>query len=107
MSRIGQDSYSKGGNEEELSEQDRKTYAIALEIFSSRIVSSIVSRELQDRLYAIEYVKEFMENENYMDETDQACDKVYENTSNTKVQFSQLGYECFIDADSFLCSLVL
>ncbi|GJJ68469.1 centrosomal protein CEP104 [Entomortierella parvispora] len=76
MSRIGQDSYSKGGSEDDLSAQDRKTYAIALEIFNSRIISSIVSRDLQDRLYALEYVKEFMENENYQDDTDLACDKV-------------------------------
>lgn len=80
MSRIGQDSYSRGGNEEDISEQDRKTYAIALEVFDTRIVSSIVSRDLQDRLYAIEYVKEFMENENYQDDTDLACDKVRANS---------------------------
>jgi len=86
MSRIGQDSYGRGGNEEDLSEQDRKTYAIALEVFDSRIVSSIVSRDLQDRLYAIEYVKEFMENENYQDDTDLACDKVKMNTSNVRLE---------------------
>ena len=76
ISRISFDSFSKGRAEDDLSEQDRKTFATALEIFPTRIISSIVSRDLQDRLYALEYVREFMENENYQDDLDQICDKV-------------------------------
>ncbi|KAF9121703.1 hypothetical protein BGW39_010329 [Mortierella sp. 14UC] len=69
-----------GPDEEEdkfyqLSEQELKTYAFTLEVFSEKIVSCLINRDMSHRLYAIEYVKEHLENEHVSDEPEQAGDR--------------------------------
>ncbi|KAF9147706.1 hypothetical protein BG015_010608 [Linnemannia schmuckeri] len=59
----------------QLSEQEQKTFAFTLEVFSEKIVSYLVNRDINHRLYAIEYVKEHLENEHVSDEPEQAGDR--------------------------------
>ncbi|KAF9085242.1 hypothetical protein BGX23_009836 [Mortierella sp. AD031] len=59
----------------QLSEQEQKNFAYTLEVFSEKIVSYLINRELNHRLYAIEYVKEHLENEHVSDEPEQAGDR--------------------------------
>lgn len=73
---------STGGPDEEdeeklyqLSEQELKTYAFTLEVFSEKIVSCLINRDISHRLYAVEYVKEHLENEHVSDEPEQAGDR--------------------------------
>ncbi|KAG0077253.1 hypothetical protein BGZ90_007476 [Linnemannia elongata] len=73
---------SPGGPDEEdeeklyqLSEQELKTYAFTLEVFSEKIVSCLINRDISHRLYAVEYVKEHLENEHVSDEPEQAGDR--------------------------------
>ncbi|KAF9277658.1 hypothetical protein BGZ68_009143 [Mortierella alpina] len=58
----------------ELTEQEQATFAVPLQVFSAKIISGLISRELQLRQHAIEHVKEHLENECYADETDQLGD---------------------------------
>ncbi|KAF9570934.1 hypothetical protein EC968_001185 [Mortierella alpina] len=58
----------------ELTEQEQMTFAIPLQVFSAKIISGLISRELQLRQHAIEHVKEHLENECYADEADQVAD---------------------------------
>jgi hypothetical protein len=60
----------------QLSEQELKTYAFTLEVFSEKIVSCLINRDMSHRLYAIEYIKEHLENEYVSDEPEQAGDRV-------------------------------
>ncbi|KAF9277644.1 hypothetical protein BGZ88_001038 [Linnemannia elongata] len=73
---------STGGPDEEdeeklyqLSEQELKTYVFTLEVFSEKIVSCLINRDISHRLYAVEYVKEHLENEHVSDEPEQAGDR--------------------------------
>ncbi|KAG0273589.1 hypothetical protein BGZ95_010611 [Linnemannia exigua] len=59
----------------QLSEQELKTFAFTLEAFSEKIVSCLINRDMSHRLYAIEYVKEHLENEHVSDEPEQAGDR--------------------------------
>ncbi|KAF9906852.1 hypothetical protein EC991_000215 [Linnemannia zychae] len=59
----------------QLSEQELKTYAFILEVFSEKIVSCLINRDMSHRLYAIEYIKEHLENEHVSDEPEQAGDR--------------------------------
>lgn len=59
----------------QLSEQELKTYAFTLEVFSEKIVSCLINRDISHRLYAVEYVKEHLENEHVSDEPEQAGDR--------------------------------
>ncbi|KAF9963233.1 hypothetical protein BGZ70_007550 [Mortierella alpina] len=58
----------------ELTEQEQATFAVPLQVFSPKIISGLISRELQLRQHAIEHVKEHLENECYADEIDQLGD---------------------------------
>ncbi|KAG9322255.1 hypothetical protein KVV02_003171 [Mortierella alpina] len=58
----------------ELTEQEQATFAVPLQVFSAKIISGLISRELQLRQHAIEHVKEHLENECYADEIDQLGD---------------------------------
>ncbi|KAG0223559.1 hypothetical protein BGX31_008440 [Mortierella sp. GBA43] len=60
----------------ELTEQEKASFAVSLQVFSNKVVSCVLSRELQFRLYALEFVKEHLENENVEDETNQRSDQV-------------------------------
>jgi len=60
----------------DLTEQEKANFAISLQVFSDRVVSCVLSRELHLRLYALEFVKEHLENENVEDETNQHSDRV-------------------------------
>jgi len=60
----------------ELTEQEQATFATPLKVFSAKIISGLISRELQLRQHAIEHVKEHLENECYADEVDQLGDPV-------------------------------
>ncbi|KAF8980263.1 hypothetical protein BGZ46_004447 [Entomortierella lignicola] len=60
---------------DELTHQEKISFAASLQVFSNRVVSCLLNRDLQLRLYAIEYVKEHLENENFTDDTDQEVDK--------------------------------
>jgi hypothetical protein len=60
----------------QLSEQEQKTFAFTLEVFSEKIVSCLVNRDISHRLYAVEYVKEHLENEHVSDEPEQAGERV-------------------------------
>ncbi|KAG0291189.1 hypothetical protein BGZ96_005412 [Linnemannia gamsii] len=59
----------------QLSEQEQKTFAYTLEVFSEKIVACLVNRDISHRLYAVEYVKEHLENEHVSDEPEQAGDR--------------------------------
>ncbi|KAF9919157.1 hypothetical protein FBU30_011140 [Linnemannia zychae] len=59
----------------QLSQQEQKTFAYSLEIFSEKIVACLINRDINHRLYAIEYVKEHLENEHVSDEPEQAGDR--------------------------------
>ncbi|KAF8935367.1 hypothetical protein BGZ47_009978 [Haplosporangium gracile] len=59
----------------QLSEQEQKTFAFTLEVFSEKIVSYLINRDINHRLYAIEYIKEHLENEHVSDEPEQAGDR--------------------------------
>ncbi|KAG9064156.1 hypothetical protein KI688_003343 [Linnemannia hyalina] len=59
----------------QLSEQELKTYTFTLEVFSEKIVSCLINRDISHRLYAVEYVKEHLENEHVSDEPEQAGDR--------------------------------
>ncbi|KAF9433149.1 hypothetical protein BGZ76_009818, partial [Entomortierella beljakovae] len=71
---FGQDDMS-GIQVDQLTHQEQISFAASLQVFSSKIVSCLASRDLQLRLYAIEHVKEHLENENGADEIDQEGDK--------------------------------
>ncbi|KAF9951277.1 hypothetical protein BGZ72_007189 [Mortierella alpina] len=58
----------------ELTEQEQATFEVPLQVFSAKIISCLISRELQLRQHAIEHVKEHLENECYADEIDQLGD---------------------------------
>ncbi|KAF9167506.1 hypothetical protein DFQ26_004460 [Actinomortierella ambigua] len=60
---------------DELTDKERRDFAVALQVFDSRIVSCAISRELHLRLYSIEYVREYLENEMASDEAEQHGDK--------------------------------
>ncbi|KAF9113253.1 hypothetical protein BGX27_001954 [Mortierella sp. AM989] len=60
---------------DELSHQEKISFAASLQVFSSRIVACLLNRDLQLRLYAIEHVKEHLENESFVDDIDQEGDK--------------------------------
>ncbi|KAG0205092.1 hypothetical protein BGX28_003192, partial [Mortierella sp. GBA30] len=60
---------------EELTEQEQKTFAVSLQVFSGKIISCLISRELHLRQHAIEHVKEYLENENDADDIDQHGDR--------------------------------
>ncbi|KAF9391857.1 hypothetical protein BGX21_011170 [Mortierella sp. AD011] len=60
---------------DELTHQEKISFAASLQVFSSKVVSCLLNRDLQLRLYAIEYVKEHLENENFTDDMDQEGDK--------------------------------
>lgn len=72
---FGQDEISMTGLNE-LTEQEKASFAVSLQVFSNKVVSCVLSRELQFRLYALEFVKEHLENENVEDETNQRSDQV-------------------------------
>ncbi|KAI1294055.1 hypothetical protein EDD11_008284 [Mortierella claussenii] len=59
----------------DLTEQERISFSVSLDIFSAKIVACLLSRELQHRLYALEYVKEHLENASVEDDMDQASDQ--------------------------------
>ncbi|KAF9915612.1 hypothetical protein BX616_005733 [Lobosporangium transversale] len=58
----------------ELTEQEQVSFAASLEAFPRKVISCLLNRELQLRLYAIEYVKEHLENENASEDTDHSND---------------------------------
>ncbi|KAG0306406.1 hypothetical protein BGZ98_002445, partial [Dissophora globulifera] len=58
----------------ELTEQEQISFEVSLQVFPSKIVSFLLSRELNLRLYAIEHVKEYLENESVADDIDQQTD---------------------------------
>lgn len=60
----------------DLTEQEKISFAASLQVFSNKVVSCVLSRELQFRLYALEFVKEHLENESVEDETNQHSDQV-------------------------------
>ncbi|KAF9999209.1 hypothetical protein BGZ65_005397 [Modicella reniformis] len=60
----------------ELTEQEKISFAISIQVFPSKIVSCVLSRELQMRLYALEFVKEHLENESVEDDIDQHSERV-------------------------------
>ncbi|KAI8595703.1 hypothetical protein EDD21DRAFT_29775 [Dissophora ornata] len=60
---------------DELTGQEQISFAVSLQVFSSKVVSCLLSRELNLRLYAIEHVKEYLENENVEDDIDQQGDR--------------------------------
>lgn len=60
----------------DLTEQEKVSFAVSLQVFSNKVISCVLSRELQYRLYALEFVKEHLENENVEDETNQRSDQV-------------------------------
>ncbi|KAF9359356.1 hypothetical protein BGX26_012560 [Mortierella sp. AD094] len=60
---------------DELTHQEKISFAASLQVFSSKVVSCLLNRDLQLRLYAIEYVKEHLENESFADDMDQEGDK--------------------------------
>ncbi|KAF9970842.1 hypothetical protein BGZ73_006386 [Actinomortierella ambigua] len=60
---------------DDLTDKERRDFAVVLQVFDSRIVSCAISRELHLRLYSIEYVREYLENEMASDELEQHGDK--------------------------------
>ncbi|KAF9430687.1 hypothetical protein BGZ94_004902 [Podila epigama] len=54
----------------ELTDLERKNLSVCLEVFSEKVVSCLASRELQVRLHALDYVREYLENEHDADEVD-------------------------------------
>ncbi|KAG0369473.1 hypothetical protein BGZ54_009831 [Gamsiella multidivaricata] len=60
---------------DELTEQEQTSFSVSLQVFPSKVVSCLISRELHLRLYAIECVKEHLENENDEDDNDQQNDR--------------------------------
>ncbi|KAG0344687.1 hypothetical protein BG004_004260 [Podila humilis] len=64
-----------GDQPDNLTEQERKNYSICLEVFSNKVVSCLASRELHPRLYALDYVKEYLENEYDADDQEHRVDR--------------------------------
>ncbi|KAG0027971.1 hypothetical protein BGZ81_005133 [Podila clonocystis] len=65
----------EGDHPDELTELERKNFSICLEVFSSKVVACLASRELQVRLYALDYVKEHLENEYDADDHEHRMDR--------------------------------
>ncbi|KAG0037564.1 hypothetical protein BGZ82_002288 [Podila clonocystis] len=65
----------EGDHPDELTELERKNFSICLEVFSNKIVACLASRELQVRLYALDYVKEHLENEYDADDHEHRVDR--------------------------------
>ncbi|KAG0086432.1 hypothetical protein BGZ93_000117 [Podila epicladia] len=65
----------EGDHPDELTELERKNFSICLEVFANKVVACLVSRELQVRLYALDYVKEYLENEYDADDHEHRVDR--------------------------------
>ncbi|KAF9334980.1 hypothetical protein BG006_001142 [Podila minutissima] len=65
----------EGDHPDELTELERKNFSICLEVFSNKVVACLASRELQVRLYALDYVKEYLENEYDADDHEHRVDR--------------------------------
>ncbi|KAF9186147.1 hypothetical protein BGZ51_002214 [Haplosporangium sp. Z 767] len=59
---------------EKLTELEQKNMAVSLQVFSSKVIARLINRDLRHRLYAIEFIKEHLENESYADDNDQETD---------------------------------
>lgn len=73
----------EGDHPDELTELERKNFSVCLEVFSNKVVACLASRELQVRLYALDYVKEYLENEYDADDHEHRDDRV-SNESTTR-----------------------
>ncbi|KAF9317962.1 hypothetical protein BG003_000125 [Podila horticola] len=65
----------EGDHPDELTELERKNFSVCLEVFSNKVVACLASRELQVRLYALDYVKEYLENEYDADDHEHRDDR--------------------------------
>ncbi|KAF9581486.1 hypothetical protein BGW38_001474, partial [Lunasporangiospora selenospora] len=59
---------------DDLTEQERKDFAGLLDVFPGGIVSCLISRDINLRQRAIEYIKEHLENESYADDNEDRND---------------------------------
>ncbi|KAG0234151.1 hypothetical protein BGW42_006892 [Actinomortierella wolfii] len=60
---------------DDLTDKERRDFAVALQIFNDRIISCAISRELHLRLYSIEFVREYLENEMASEDVEHPGDK--------------------------------
>ncbi|KAF9388993.1 hypothetical protein CPB97_012204, partial [Podila verticillata] len=65
----------EGDNPDELTDLERRNFSVCLEVFSNKVVACLASRELQVRLYALDYVKEYLENEYDADDHERRVDR--------------------------------